>query len=167
MSSLNVKVVQRKGTTRKKIEELINKKNDFVEIGHFEAQGTHPTIGRSYVDLMKLHHNGGTIRSNVPNPPRPVMHILNFKAEKVLMSPQLRKEGEALLKSGAKDPLIIVGKRLAAVEKSIFGDPSLLTSNAESTIAAKHGADTPLVETGELRSKVAYRTSKSKIIKEI
>jgi hypothetical protein len=41
--------------------------------------------------------------------------------------------------------------------QSIFGDTSKLASNAPSTIRHKKGRNEPLIDTGTLKKKVAYR----------
>jgi len=53
------------------------------------------------------------------------------------------------------------GIYLRKQEQNIFGHSPPLEANAESK-----GANTPLVETGELKSKVAYKNSIDKQIKE-
>ena len=168
MSGFTFKITKKNGSTRKKILNVLKHDNTFVEVGHFEAQGMHPTINKSFVDIMKLHHNGGSVSGSIPNPPRPVLDILNFRAPNLLRSPKLLEEGKTILKSGDSSDRMLssIGKSLVISEKSIFGDPTVLHPNAEKTIIQKHGADTPLVETGVLRNKVAYRTSKNKTIKE-
>ena len=150
----------------KKIKALKKFDKAKVEVGHFAAQGNHSEINESYVDLMKLHHTGGSV-GGIPIPERPVMTHLDFESREFLNSKQV----ENSLKSGVvfgdlNATLRFIGLRLREKEKNIFGDTSKLQPNADATIARKHGVDSPLVETGELRDKVAYKLSTSKAIVE-
>lgn len=154
--------INRSGDFYKKLSYLKKLDNQSVSVGHFESQGLHSS-GKSYVNLMKEHHTGDEI-----TPPRPVLTILNFRLRGYLSS----SEAKSLLKRWAKDPknidlfLSSLGKKIAQQEKQIFGNNTELASNAPLTQKLK-GRDSPLVDTGELRSKVAYRTSiGNKVIEE-
>ena len=147
----------------KKIKELKKFDKATVEVGHFAAQGNHSKINDSYVDIMKLHHTGGSV-GGIPIPERPVMTHLDFEAREFLSSPQVERLLKAGVLTGELDmTLNLIGENLKDRERRIFGDVSKLRPNADTT-AINKGRNEPLVDTGELRDKVAHRVSTNKVI---
>lgn len=146
----------------KGIKDLNNEK---VQVGHFKEQGRHSS-GLTYAELMALHNNPQASGKDWPR--RPVLDILVHE-HRNLNDPEIRR---ILAKYSSKEPtpqnnemlLEELGEFLRDEEKSIFGS-SKLASNAPSTQEIK-GRNDPLVDTGDLRDRVAYRTSKNKEIKE-
>lgn len=146
-----------KGSFNTHMQNLFKVDGQGVEVGHFEEQGRHPS-GKTYVELMRFHHTGdGDLI-----PPRPVITILeNFVAEGVLSGAMVeswlikwtrgRLTTENLLKR--------IGRVLGQAEQEIFGDTSRLTPNSPKTQILKGGRNTPLVDTGDLREAVSYKTS--------
>lgn len=53
-----------------------------------------------------------------------------------------------------------VGEQMKKDIQSIFGDKSKLKPNAPATVKKKKGRNTPLIDTGKLRSKVNWRVEK-------
>lgn len=156
----NVKV-KRGSSLSKKLKHLKTIHNQSVAIGHFEDQGKHYS-GLSYVDLMKFHHDGDG--QTVPR--RPVITILeNFRTRKALNSATTNSLLNKFVggELSAQQVLTGIGKQVAKEEKKIFGDKGSLAGNTPNTIAVK-GADSPLVDTGDLRDAVSYRTSITKTI---
>ena len=150
----------------KKIKALKKFDKAKVEVGHFASQGNHSEINESYVDIMKLHHTGGSV-GGIPIPERPVLTHLDFESREFLSSKSVKNS----LKNGVvlgdlNSTLNFIGLSLRDKEKDIFGDPTKLQPNADATVIRKHGVDSPLVDTGELRDKVAYRLSTNKTIVE-
>jgi hypothetical protein len=158
--------VKKKGN---QLEKLVKNFHDLngenVQVGHFASQGKHYS-GYTYPELMALHHNPRT--NGFDFPPRPVLDILfaknlnlNSQGIKRILSQYRKME---LNQNANKFLLDAIGKYLRNQEKRIFGS-SDLAPNAEST-AERKGKNSPLIDTGDLRRKVAYRTSKNKEIKE-
>lgn len=135
-----------------------------VEVGHFKSQNKHPS-GFSYPELMAIHHNGGNPSGNAPLPPRPVLDLLFFKNQNLsdpAFKAAFRAWGKRTLSDRSNDILLEdIGKILQKKEKAIFGSAAL----APNAVPPKDRND-PLVNTGKLRDKVAYKTSTSKQVKE-
>jgi hypothetical protein len=153
------------GNSLQKITQQFHKiDNESVEVGHFKEQGTHPS-GFTYAQLMALHHNGGNPSGSAPIPPRPVLDLLFFKNSN-LSDPKFAAafkawRGRTLSESSNGILLAQIGIILRKKEKAIFGSSAL----APNAVPPKDRND-PLVDTGELRSKVAYKTSINKQVKE-
>jgi len=161
--SLSVKVLQQGNKFNQLVKRIRNLANESVEVGHFAQQGTHHS-GMSYPELMRLHHTGGS-SSGVPIPPRPVQTILKFRNTK-LAKPGINKAFRDYAKR--KSNRASTGKLLSDIgvflrdeEKKIFGSPDL----APNAVPPKD-RNNPLIVTGDLKNKVAYRTSMNKSIKE-
>jgi hypothetical protein len=139
-------------------QQLLRLNKEFVEIGHFKSQGKHKTSGMTYPELMALHHTGNP-EKNLPA--RPVLDILFFRNR------QLKDEGLQRIfkawnnrKSGDKSDarfLNDIGKFFIQEEKKVFGSTSL----APNAVPPKR-FNNPLILTGDLKSKVAFKTSRGK-----
>ncbi len=96
-------------------------------------------------------------------PKRPIKSLFLHRNSK-LNDAEFKKAFSVWLRSDKKNSdtlrlLSSYGEKMAEMEKELFGKPnSVIPSNSPSTIRNK-GADTPLVETGELKSKVAHKNS--------
>lgn len=125
-----------------------------VEVGHFEEQGLHRSK-LTYPTLLALFHRGA-----VPNqPPRMILHAL-YMALNNLGSKEMAAIRNRWKKSGdARAALREVGEHIAKKEKRLFGvvGPYMPTDNS----------GTPLVETGDLRDRTAYRTTLDPKITEV
>lgn len=118
--------------------------DESVEVGWFKEQGQHYS-GLSYPDLAKVHRNG------VQVPKRDVLGLLLF-----LHSPKNDPKVKSLLRKWlrkreftAKDLFLALGRRERRLLMSVFGHPQLgITNNP-----------TPLVDTGDWKSKTVFKVS--------
>ena len=161
---MNITVKKGKGDFHKKLKQLRQFGKAHVEVGHFASQGQHESIDMSYVDLMKFHHKGGVSESGVSSPSRPVMtHMMMYATKAAANSMSTRQAFKAWSEGRTTNEgfFISLGKVLVQTEKNLFGSSGSLVKNAPFTVALK-GRDDPLVDTGDLRDRVAYKTSISK-----
>lgn len=149
---------------KKRINRLIKKFEELgqesLEVGHFEEQGKHSS-GMSYPELMQIHEHGLGV------PKRPVFNIAKFK-EPPKTSPTVKKFMDNWMQSNrssaTKNLLDNIGTHYRDLIKSIFGDIKELKSNSPYTIKLK-GKNSPLIESGDLRDKVKYKSSKNRGLK--
>lgn len=140
------------------VKALSELESSSVEVGHFQSQGNHSTAVKpngtpySYVELMHFHHTGDA-GSRPPRQPLNVLKIQNrnLSQHRWMKSAVKASVKDILSKSATQTSLNRIGKNLARLEKDIFGDPALLAGTP-------HNTD-PLIDTGELRSKVIYKTT--------
>lgn len=157
MSEITVKRVGKKlPNILKSLRGLNNAK---VEVGHFAVQGFHHS-GFTYPELMAIHHRGSNPDGSSPVVPRPLLDILWAKYRH-LNDRGLKAAFTRFNKrppSGASNKKLLddIGKRIAKLEKGMFGDPSSLpvTNNPS-----------PLVQIGDLKNAVSYRDSKNKALR--
>jgi hypothetical protein len=162
---IKLKVKKKGNQLERLVKSLHGLNGETVQVGHFSEQGKHYS-GYTYPELMALHHNP---RANgFDFPPRPVLDILfakNLNLDSQGIKRILSQYRKMELNENANNFLLdSIGKYLREQEKKIFGS-SELAPNAESTQEQK-GKNSPLIDTGDLRRKTAYRTSKNKEIKE-
>lgn len=162
--SLKVKVKKRGNQLQSLVKKLHQIDGETVKVGHFKSQGTHPS-GFTYAELMAIHHNGGNPSGKAPLPPRPVLDLLFFKNAK-LTDPKIKMAikswGNRPLSTSSNDKLLEdIGRILRDKEKAIFGSSSL----APNAVPPKD-RNSPLVDTGDLKSKTAYMVSTNKIVQE-
>jgi len=132
------------GGFAKLLRDVKEGSEEFVEVGWFKEQGQHYS-GLSYPDLAKVHRNG------VQVPKRDILGILLF-----LHSPKNDPTVKRLLRKWvrkkeftAKDLFLSLGRRERKLLMSVFGHPQLgITSNP-----------TPLVDTGDWKSKTVFKFS--------
>ncbi len=171
---MKARVIKTGNQLDKMVADLMQIDGENVQVGHFAEQGMHSTIGLPYAALMRKHAAGYTWKK--PNgqerdvPPRPVLDILGFKLQG-FKNPKIRlllRLWSKMNFSPAATKLMMneIGKIIAKMEKKIFGDTALLAPNHPLTINKK-GFDAPLIETSELRDKVAYKTSLEGVVKEV
>jgi len=171
MPQLTAKLVKKGRGLENLLKQLKDLEKESVEIGHFQEQGQHTGSKMSYPGIMRLHHTGATIKTTgVVIPPRPILSILEFRLQG--SGPQLKQAvkdwaKKSLSRESSLNLLEDIGKSVVVMEKDIFGDPSLLTPNSENTRkrVGVDGPDAPLVDTGSLRDKVAYRTTIDNTVK--
>lgn len=140
------------------IKALSELESSSVEVGHFASQGNHPTAVKpngapySYVELMYFHHTGDA-STRPPRQPLSVLKIQNrnLSQHRWMKSAVKTSVKDILTKGIVQTSLNRIGKNLVRLEKDIFGDPTLLAGTP-------HNTD-PLIDTGELRSKVMYKTN--------
>jgi hypothetical protein len=154
--SYKVKVLKNKDSDfEKSIQKIIDVHNENVEVGHFEEQGVHYS-GMTYPELLALHHRGieGVF------PPKQIITLLYFKLLS-LDTPEVDEIKNQWLKNkDCKKLLENLGRYISKVEYDLFGRVSFPYMPPDAT-------KTPLFETGDLRSKTAYKTSKDNKVKEI
>ena len=150
-----------------KVKEL---EQQTVEVGHFKEQGMHYS-GYSYVELMELHAFGDGVKL----PARPMLAVAKSKLKRsIRRSKPVKKALEQWARSKSRNAssmvLEAVGETAAIMEKNIFGKTSAeIPANSPYTIAKKLGVkrNSPMKDTGSLKNKVAYRTSKRQSIREV
>lgn len=161
---LNARVKKTGNQFQKLVQQIKKIDKESVQVGHFREQGLHPS-GFTYAQLMAIHHNGGNPSGNTPLPPRPVLDILFFKNQQ-LTDPKFKNAFKAWKKRSSNDSsdemlLEDIGRILREKEKAIFGSSEL----APNAVPPK-STNNPLIDTGALKSKVAYKTSTGKQVKE-
>ncbi len=136
-------------------------------VGYSSEQGTHKPSGLSYPHLVGILSAGFSPHL----PARPIFLVagkkFKFQGSKVKKTLALYLKD---IKTNKSD------KQLKNVQKAfvrdfskevldVFGDPSQLASNKPSTIAQKkvNKIDSPLVDTGELKDKLAFRLNQGAI----
>ncbi|MGX9869048.1 hypothetical protein [Enterobacter mori] len=123
-------------------------------VGYFADQGTHSGSNMSYPELMFLQEVHG-VRSLSG-----LVHRRLFENTAIRHRADIRNNIRSSLKrSLMTDPNVVFtsfGKEVQGLLRKGFGDTGLLPSNAPATIARK-GKNSPLVDTGELKSKLTYR----------
>lgn len=152
--------IQKRGNQSTKLLKHLGKKQK-VSVGHFEDGSRHHS-GYTFPELMQLHHVGtGEGKGEIPA--RPVLSILAYRVDQnprkvftgikaIFKSNQYTQSVEVYLKK--------VGARLKTMERSIFGDSSVLTPNKPLTLSHKQGRNTPLVDTKSLRDNIKVRFKK-------
>ena len=151
-----VKVKRNKKTFNKLLKDV--NQDVAVAVGHFQDQGTHPS-GYTYPELMAFHSKevGGFDNQHVP-----ARHILEITKFRVTQNKSTVFKGlvsvfseEKDLTAALKSYFASLGNKIKAIEYNVFGD-SELPANSDVTIALK-GSALPMIETGELRSKIDVR----------
>lgn len=128
-----------------------------VSSGYFAESGEHSNYHIKYATLMYMHEAGfegdhGYI------PSRPV-RLQTYMYMQSTYSRWSRSIGDYLFRNKRMDyPLELIGKLSVQFATDLFGDSNRLVDNSEQTQEIK-GANTPLVDTGELRDNWAYKTS--------
>ena len=130
-----------------------------VDIGYFDGEihkGSEMSLA-TLMTLMEFGSNDGKIPARFP-----------FETASSTDNPKnnnvLRKKIKSGLTSTTKTSnpnklLDLIGEHYVDAIGSLFGDTTRLLSNAPLTIALK-GKDSPLIERGELLSKLSYRKPK-------
>jgi len=143
-------------TLDNKIKAISKLDGEHVDIGWFQSQGKHPTADLTFPQLAKYHATGGGGRVT----PRDVLAL----SSAVYPPNKDREVIQALTKwlsggrtGGTEALLAVLGDVQVKRIQSLFGS-SLLSPTS--------GNPDPLVETGALRNKTAYKTSINNIIKE-
>lgn len=162
---MDAKIVRNKGKTLSKILRSVKAlNNQKVEVGHFRSQGMHYS-GMTYPELLLFWFVGveepgiaGRIRQDV----RSQFVFQYFNSNRVNHDPLIKAaigdwSKNAMIRSNPTKFLDTVGK--------ILRDEYETTFNVRQG-PFMNGTVTPLFETGELAGTTAYRTSKSKTVKE-
>lgn len=130
-----------------------------VDIGYFDGtrhNGAEMSLA-SLMALMEFGSNDGKIPARFP-------FTLAASTDSPKKDVKVRKKIKRGLSDAARTGntntlLDLLGKHYVDAVGSLFGDTTRLLSNAPFTIALK-GKDSPLIEHGELLSKLSYRKPK-------
>ncbi len=142
-------------------KQMRSMNKDSVEVGHFSG-GKHTDSPYSNVQLMALHNVGWGNR-----PARRVRAVLKHQNQRLTgieYSTLMKAWGSSDLSVAANERLLEgYGKLLAQKEKDIFGKigPDMPATESPKKVGVM-GPNAPLVDTGELREAIRYRTSISK-----
>lgn len=152
---MKMRIVKTGKMTEKLLASLKKLSDNHVAIGHFKEQGEHPTAGMSYVDLIKIHHNGSE-----KFPARPVLRVLKNQYPKIPMG-WFKSEIGNYMKNPFNVTSIVgvfdaVGNQVGKLEKSIIGNPDFLVVGSNPT---------PLEDTGKLKEAVSYKNTITKGLK--
>lgn len=152
--------IMRKSTTSKQLKDLekgLTRLGEAeVAIGYFDGEiheDTKMTLA-SLMTLLEYGSNDGKIPARFP-----------FSKIAQTDSPKRNRDVQKLVKQGLQHALQFggtetlldsLGKHYESSIRSIFGNTSKLISNAKMTQNIK-GRDEPLIDTGELLSKLSYK----------
>lgn len=120
-------------------------------VGNTKGDQPHPNFDGSYNSLFWIQHSGST-KARIP--PRPIASIaMSYKGEDLLRKGLGKYFSNLEKKSNftAEDALKPWLKGFYEYSVSMFGDTTVLKSNAQFTIDKKGGRNTPLIETGALK----------------
>jgi len=168
--STKTKVVRTGNSLKQLGERFSNLTRLSVEVGHFLEQGNHSEADHlTLVDLMRMHSTGYET-GGVSVPPRPILAIF-LASIKNKLPPPANAAIDSFLKTTVSQGDVLellntVGAALRAKEKSIFGHSPPLTSNSKNVIKHKGNRNTPMVDSGELKERTAYKTSIDKKVRE-
>ena len=162
MTEINIMVKRVANPARARLLGTVkNLKKNKAQVGYFREQGLHSS-GFTYPALMYLHEVIG-ISTKSGKVYRRAFEMTSMFMRKTLQD-NVNKDLNRLFKSGNIDPTNVLENFATSLSngiKSTFGNPSILPSNSPFTIKQK-GANTPLVETGELRDNLAYKVTTKK-----
>jgi len=145
------------------IEKRINAlEGHQVDVGMFASQGQHEGSGFTYVGLFKYMADGDPKRNMPPRSPLHVVANMNKTLRKSGLKGDIQKyltNIRSTKGSITKTELLNnLGEHYREEVRNVFGDESKLApKNAKTTKPRSVSPNTPLVETGELAKKVAYR----------
>ena len=162
--SLKFKIKRTGNQLEKLTNQIRSLASENVQIGHFASQGRHYS-GFTYPELMAFHHNGGNPITGEILPPRPVLDILAFRNQK-LQDPVIKAAFRAWgnRKSSPQSDFALLtqlGEIMRDREKKIFGSSALARNKTP-----PKNINNPLIVTGDLQSKTAYKTSVDNQVKE-
>lgn len=148
----------------KLIGAMKNLKKANAQVGYFQEQGRHSS-GFSYPALMYLHEVVG-IQSSSGKVYRRLFEITMMLNQRSILE-QTKKNLFIQLNKLDIDPtntLEAFSKNTQKAIKSGFGNSSILPPNSPVTVKQK-GFNAPLIETGDLKDKLAYKVSTKKGVK--
>ena len=128
-----------------------------VSVGFFADQGTHTDSNMTYPELMYLQEVHG-VRSKNGLVHRRLFELTAMTHRDEILR-NLNASARRNLLSSPQRVLKAFGQDIKGKLQSGFGNTSLLPPNAASTRKKKN---TPLVDSGELKSKVTYRITSRK-----
>lgn len=128
-----------------------------VSVGFFADQGNHSGSNLTYTSLMYIQEVHG-VRSKAGLVHRRLFELTAMQHRNEIVS-NVKNSISRNFPNSPNQILKDFGQDVQGKLREGFGDTSLLPHNAPSTIAGK-GSNSPLIDTGEMKSKVTYRISK-------
>lgn len=154
---------KQKGKTQKLLKNLSELSKQNLQVGHFEESGVHYSKF-TYPQLLKIWAFGGPSGKTVKNP-LAQFAFLQIMNGKFLRNPRVKKVYKKWIKtlvteSNTNSFLSELGEVLRDEYSEIFGQAGAFMPIVGDNL-------TPLLETGDLKSKTAYKVSTNNAIKEV
>lgn len=144
---------------QKLIRSVRSLDNKVVSVGFFADQGNHSGSKMPYTNLMYIQEVHG-VRSKAGLVHRRLFELTAMRHRNEIIS-NVKNSISRNFPNSPNQILKDFGQDVQGKLREGFGDTSLLPHNAPTTIAGK-GSNSPLIDTGELKSKVTYRVRQRK-----
>lgn len=144
---------------QKLIRSVRSLDNKVVSVGFFADQGNHSGSKMPYTNLIYIQEVHG-VKSKAGLVHRRLFELTAMRHRNEIVS-NVKNSISRNFPNSPNQILKDFGQDVQGKLREGFGDTSLLPHNAPSTIAGK-GSNSPLVDTGELKSKVTYRIRQGK-----
>lgn len=160
------KLITKKNNLKKLARMAAKLEKAYSDYGYFKEQGIHTESQLPFPMLMSIQEFG---RRDGRIPPRKPFAITLWQDGNKILIKTMRQLKKHLMSASGKVSIPInptletFGAMGVYYTRKVFGVGTLL-DNAPSTIRQK-GRNNPLIETGELKKNMAYRTSANKEIK--
>lgn len=164
---MKYKVITKKNNLRKlaKLAKKLSKATS--EYGYFKEQGNHAS-GLSFATLMAIHEFG-TMNGNIPaRKPFAISLFLNKEKLFKFTLNTLKKHVMAAANTDfvpLEHTLMTFGSRGVKYTRGLFGSSALLENKQPIRKRSGKKTNSPLVDFGELKKNMAYRSSENKEIK--
>jgi hypothetical protein len=162
---ITLKVKRKKGNTQKYLNSIRQLSQDKIQVGHFVSSGIHSDAeGQYYTEIMQGWASG-FYQLGVKKDPLSAFVFEQLHNKKVIADKDVQSAYKRWSKNltNAKATTVFVNEVATIIRDkyaSLFGKAGYLMPIIGSN-------STPLLETGELVSKVAYKTTKNPTAKEI
>lgn len=161
---ITAKIVKKKGNLEKILKNLNSLSKNNVQVGHFEDSGIHTGSDLTHTELLKLWSVGLT-NSGVIKNPLAAFAFTQLQNKKFLKNPKIQKVfkkfSKNLLQGSASETFLMeIGLVLREEYSELFGKAGLFMPIVGDNT-------TPLLDTGELKSKSAYKTSYNNKVNEV
>ena len=146
---------------KKKVQKLDNRE---VKVGMFSEQGKHYS-GYTYVELFKYLSEGDFYNNLPPRSPLEVVAALVPLVKSPLQKDLARYLNDLSGKATVDVDSILnnLGKFYRDEVREVFGDSGKISEKSAYTKSVSNSPDTPLIETGDLSKKVAYKIDNGNI----
>ncbi|MEG9741479.1 hypothetical protein [Enterobacter roggenkampii] len=144
---------------QKLIRSVRSLDNKVVSVGFFADQGNHSGSKMPYTNLIYIQEVHG-VKSKAGLVHRRLFELTAMQHRNEIVS-NVKNSISRNFPNSPNQILKDFGQDVQGKLREGFGDTSLLPHNAPSTIAGK-GVNSPLVDTGELKSKLTYRVRQRK-----
>lgn len=141
---------------QKLIKAVRSLDNQTVSVGYFADQGKHSS-GLNFTNLMFIQEVSG-VRTKTGLVHRRLFEMTANRDRQAIIT-NVRSSIKRNLTKKPAQVFKDFGKDVQHKLREGFGDAALLPANSPATISHK-GSNAPLVETGELKSKLTYRVRK-------